>query len=166
MSATIEALARETGARRVHIIAHRMGNWALLEALRELHARTGLALKGRLGNVVLAAPDVDVDDFRQQARAILGLPEGMTLLASSDDRALKVSARLAGNIPRAGELIDGKPIQVPVIIAIDLSQIEANSPTNAHGGFADQPQVVARIGALMQRDDLGDGAAFGEALFP
>jgi len=163
LSATIEALARETGARRVHIIAHRMGNWALLEALRELHARTGLALKGRLGT---AAPDVDVDDFRQQARAIHGLPESMTLLASSDDRALKVSARLAGNIPRAGELIDGKPIQVPGIIAIDLSQIEVNSPTSAHGGFANQPQVVARIGALMQRDDLGDGAPLGEALLP
>jgi len=166
LSATIEALARETGARRVHIIAHCMGNWALLEALRDLHVRTGLALKGRVGNVVLAAPDVDVDDFRQEARAILGLPESMTLLASSEDRALKVSARLAGNVPRAGELVDGKPIQVPGIIAVDLSRIEASSPGSAHGGFANQPQVVTRIGALMQRDDLGDGAAFGEALLP
>jgi len=166
LSATIEALARETGARRVHIIAHSMGNWALLEALRDLRARTGLTLKGHLGNVVMAAPDVDVDVFRQEARAIIGLPESLTLLASSEDRALKVSARLAGNIPRAGELIDGKPIQVPGIIAVDLSEIEAGSPSTAHGGFANQPQVVTRIGALMQRDDLGDGAAFGEALLP
>jgi esterase/lipase superfamily enzyme len=169
LSATIESLARETGARRVHIIAHSMGNWALLEALRDLRARTGVALKGRLGNVVLAAPDVDVDVFRQEARAILGLPESMTLLASSEDRALKVSARLAGNIPRAGELIDGKPIQIPGIVAVDLSAIEANSAETAHSGFANQPQVVTRLGALMQRDDTntsGDGGFESLELLP
>jgi esterase/lipase superfamily enzyme len=166
LSATIELLARETGARRVHIVAHSMGNWALLEALRDLHARTGMALKGRLGNVILAAPDVDVDVFRQEAGAIRGLPESITLLASSEDRALKASARLAGNVPRAGEVIDGKPIQVPGIVAIDLSGVEAHSdPIAAHGAFANQPQVVTRIGALLRRDDPNDAAEGAAPLF-
>jgi esterase/lipase superfamily enzyme len=149
-----------------------MGNWALLEALRDLHVRTGLALKGHLGHVVLAEPDVDVDVFREEARGIRGLPESVTLLASSEDRALKVSARLAGNVPRAGELIDGKPIQVPGIVAIDLSTIEAHAGAiAAHSAYANQPEVVTRIGALLERDDPNNTssdavAAFWEDLLP
>jgi esterase/lipase superfamily enzyme len=172
LSRTIETLARESGARRVHIIAHSMGNWALIEALRDLRTRTGLALKGRLGNVVLAAPDVDADVFRQEARTISGLPESITLLASSQDKALKASAELAGNVPRAGQLIDGKPIQVPGIVAVDLSEIEVGQGgIAAHGAFANQPLVVTRMGALLQRDDPSrtqDGtlAAFWQDLLP
>jgi esterase/lipase superfamily enzyme len=169
LSATIELLARETGARRVHIVAHSMGNWALLEALRDLHGRTGAALRGRLGDVILAAPDVDVDIFREEARAVRGLPESMTLLASSEDEALKASARLAGNIPRAGELIDGQPVQVPGIVAVDLSGIEARSGgIAAHSAFANQPLVVTRLGAMLQHNAPDDDSvgAFWRGLLP
>lgn len=86
------------GADTVHVIAHSMGNRALLGAIKHLTAST---LAPKLGQVFLAAPDVDAGVFVQQAPLFDGLATRTTLYASNGDRAVQVAAWLA-DAPRAG----------------------------------------------------------------
>ena len=58
----------KTGAKRIDIIAHSMGNWVTMEALRQLAITGDRDLGGKLGDVVLASPDIDVDVFKKQMR--------------------------------------------------------------------------------------------------
>ncbi len=53
-------LARDTEVKEVSILAHSMGNWLALESLRQMAIRNG-RLPAKFKNVILAAPDVDVD---------------------------------------------------------------------------------------------------------
>ena len=47
---------------------------------------------------------------------------GTTLFASRNDRALQVSKKLAGNAPRAGDVLNDGPLTVPGIYSIDVSK--------------------------------------------
>ena len=48
---------------RLHIVAHSIGTMLTLEALRQLYAHHGDAVADRLGAVVFASPDIDMDVF-------------------------------------------------------------------------------------------------------
>ena len=50
---------------RVTVLAHSMGNWVTLEALRQMAIRDG-RVAAKIRNVILAAPDVDLDLAREQ----------------------------------------------------------------------------------------------------
>ena len=89
------------GVRRVHVIAHSMGNRMLTEALVLLASTSG-ANSARLGQVVFAAPDVDTEVFVHRAEQFVGHAERYTLYASDKDRALALSQRFA-RYPRAGQ---------------------------------------------------------------
>ncbi|MCC2113989.1 MAG: alpha/beta fold hydrolase, partial [Hyphomicrobiales bacterium] len=61
-------VAAASGAERVHILAHSMGNWLTVETLRQARIAGNVDFGGRLGEVVLASPDIDVDVFKTQMR--------------------------------------------------------------------------------------------------
>ena len=67
LEATLRLLA-QSGARRIDIVAHSMGTWVTMEALRQLAITGDRDLGGKLGDVVLASPDIDVDVFKSQMR--------------------------------------------------------------------------------------------------
>src|SRR5690606_37574274 len=67
-------LLHAAGATRIDIVAHSMGNWLTMEALRQLAISEDHKLARSLGDVVLASPDIDVDVFKSQLRRI-GRPE-------------------------------------------------------------------------------------------
>ena len=97
----LETLKREYGIEQVNVLAHSMGNLIAVDALAN-YARTSNPVQ--IAHLVMAAPDVDRDQFLAQvpvAKAIVG---GMTIYASSADRALAASRELAGGIPRAGDV--------------------------------------------------------------
>ena len=84
LEATLRLLA-QSGARRIDIVAHSMGTWVTMEALRQLAITGDRDLDGKLGDVVLASPDIDVDVFKSQMRRY-GKPEKpFILLLSADD---------------------------------------------------------------------------------
>ncbi|MFH1033398.1 MAG: alpha/beta hydrolase [Pseudomonadota bacterium] len=89
------------GAEKVHVIAHSMGNRGLLRALQRIAANAQTRGRLRLGQVFLAAPDVDRDLFLDLARLYPEHAERATLYASDGDRAVHLSARLH-DAPRAG----------------------------------------------------------------
>ncbi|MBX9841904.1 MAG: alpha/beta fold hydrolase [Xanthobacteraceae bacterium] len=90
------------GGGRVHIVAHSMGTMLALESLRQLHARYGGAAEQRIGAVVFAAPDIDMDVFSSAISRIGPLAGKITVIAATNDRALALSGRMAGGMTRVG----------------------------------------------------------------
>ena len=99
---TLMALATDPRVGRIHIIAHSMGGLVTLEALRSIADRSGGLLGSRFGAIILANPDVDMDLFKRQTKRLAPLVPKMTVIISAKDRALELSSKLAGNVPRVG----------------------------------------------------------------
>lgn len=97
---TLQALVSNPTVGRIHIVAHSMGSFLTLEGLREL--RDMPEVQARIGSVVFASPDVDVDAFEQTVSRLGPLAKRMTVIIDPGDRALAVSARIAGGVARAG----------------------------------------------------------------
>ena len=96
------SLVGSQGGGRIHIVAHSMGTMLTLESLRQLYARYGDAATQRIGAVVFAAPDIDLDVFRSAVGRIGPLAKKITVIAATNDRALALSGRLAGGMTRVG----------------------------------------------------------------
>ncbi len=89
------------GADKVHVIAHSMGNRGLLRALQRIASNAETRGEVKLGQVFLAAPDVDRDLFLDLARLYPAHAERTTLYASDADLPVHLSAKLHA-APRAG----------------------------------------------------------------
>jgi esterase/lipase superfamily enzyme len=98
----LTALASDPNVGRIHILAHSMGGLVTLEALRSISDRSGGQLANRFGAIVLANPDVDIDLFKRQTKRLTSLVPKMTVIVSGKDRALEISSKLAGGVPRVG----------------------------------------------------------------
>ena len=83
-------LVRDPAVENIDILAHSMGNFLVLETLRQMALRHG-AVPPKINDVMLAAPDVDADAF-ESLLADMGHPRPkFTLFASRDDKALALS---------------------------------------------------------------------------
>lgn len=98
----LTAMAKTQSGGRIHIVAHSMGTLLTLETLRMLRAAGGDNAMERIGAVVLAAPDIDIDLFARGLERLGRDARKITVISSTNDRALAVSSRLAGGIIRAG----------------------------------------------------------------
>ncbi|KFG66587.1 alpha/beta hydrolase [Microvirga sp. BSC39] len=98
----LAAIAKTPSGGRIHIVAHSMGTLLTLETLRMLRASGGESAMERIGAVVLAAPDIDIDLFARGLERLGPDAKKITVISSTNDRALAVSSRLAGGIVRAG----------------------------------------------------------------
>jgi esterase/lipase superfamily enzyme len=99
---TLLALLGEGSATRVHIVAHSMGTLLLIETLRQIWARHGDLFANRIGALLLASADIDLDLFTNATQRLRSLVPKITVISSTSDRALAVSRRLAGGIDRTG----------------------------------------------------------------
>jgi esterase/lipase superfamily enzyme len=84
-------LATDSGARRVHLVAHRMGNRGVMRAIQRISAKASLAATIRFGQLILAAPDLDVEVFRDLAPHCPPISQRTTLYVSRGDRPLEFS---------------------------------------------------------------------------
>ncbi|MFC5507069.1 MULTISPECIES: alpha/beta hydrolase [Hyphomicrobiales] len=147
-----QALARDPAVGEVSVLAHSMGNWVTLEALREMSIRNG-TISPKIANVMLAAPDVDVDVFRSQVADMEGRRPRFTLFVSQDDRALAVSRRVWGSTARLGAIDpDTEPYRTQLekagITVLNLTSLRSGDRLN-HGKFAESPEVVKLIGSRL-----------------
>lgn len=150
LEATLRLLAK-SGAKRIDIIAHSMGNWVTMEALRQLAISGDRDLGNRLGDVVLASPDIDVDVFKSQM-ARYGVPDKpFILFLSSDDRALRISGLIAGSQPRVGDYGDAADLAKLGVIAVDLSKVDSGDRLN-HTKFADNPVLIKILGERLKQN--------------
>ena len=90
----LTALANESGATRVHVIAHSMGNRGFARAIARITSHAAVVGNVRFGQILLAAPDIDVDLFNQLAVAYPLISDRTTMYVSAKDRALSVSSWL------------------------------------------------------------------------
>ncbi|WP_454619582.1 alpha/beta hydrolase [Bradyrhizobium cenepequi] len=98
----LQAIVTPAGVGRVHIVAHSMGTMLALESLRQLHDRYGDTIDGRIGAVVFASPDIDMDVFSSAINRIGPLARKITVITATNDRALALSGQLAGGMKRVG----------------------------------------------------------------
>ena len=164
-SASRDALAQlllELGATpdvgKIHILAHSMGTWLTMEALREDAIAGKPDLDGKLGDVMLAAPDIDVTVFRKQIAKID--PRHISVLVSVNDKALTLSRHLAGDRPRLGALNPKDPADKAVLDQLGVGVYDlAGDETSfiGHGTYASAPEVVQRIGATIGARRAADG---------
>jgi esterase/lipase superfamily enzyme len=144
----LSMLTRKSGAGEIVVIGHSMGCWLVVEALRQLRLSGQNAVLDRL-NVVLAAPDIDVDVFRSQMKVVGRLSPPMTLLVSRDDKALALSGRIAGERPRVGALdVDDPRVQEAALSAkvqiVDISNLAATDRFN-HDRYANLAALYPRL---------------------
>jgi len=94
-------VATETGARRIHLVAHSLGNRALVGALARLGQTPETSV--RFNQVVFAAPDLDAAQFANDiAPQIRPVVERVTIYSSGSDLALWAS-RLWHRAVRLGQ---------------------------------------------------------------
>ena len=97
----------------------------------------------------MAAPDVDQDIYLQIAAKVRKAASGMTLYASSADRALAASKLFAGAIYRAGDVPETGPILVEGINSIDVTPIGAELFGLGHGPYAKARSVLNDVGLVI-----------------
>jgi esterase/lipase superfamily enzyme len=98
----LASIVATPSAGRVHIVAHSMGTMLTLESLRQLHARYGDTVADKIGAVVFAAPDIDMDVFSSAINRIGPLARKITVITATNDRALALSGKIAGGMTRVG----------------------------------------------------------------
>ncbi|MBV9304391.1 MAG: alpha/beta fold hydrolase [Acidobacteriaceae bacterium] len=139
-------LASQTGAERIHLIAHSMGNRVVTKALASLAPDRGA--RRRVQQVALLAPDIDAAEFRRLAAVFKSVAGHVTLYASSRDEALKVSQRLQG-YPRAGEAGPNIVI-IPGLDTIDASAVDTSMIGLSHSYFADNQSILSDLFYLIR----------------
>jgi len=98
----LSGLIASPNARRVHIVAHSIGTMLTMEALRQFYAQRGNAAAARIGAIVCASPDIDMDVFSSSVRRIGPLAKKITVVTATNDRALAVAGWIAGGVARVG----------------------------------------------------------------
>jgi esterase/lipase superfamily enzyme len=83
-------------ADQVNLLAHSMGNWVTVETLRQIKISGHLPPMQKLGMVMLAAPDIDLDVFKSQMRTFGKVKKPFYVILAKNDRALWASSILAG----------------------------------------------------------------------
>ena len=144
----LELVLRETGAKSVSVIAHSMGNMPLLRVLQALGP--SLPPGVQLNQIILAAPDVDRNLFENLAANIMQYGRGVTLYCSSNDRAMAAARRVAGGVPRAGDVPADGPIVLAGIDTIDVSQTSTDYLALNHSAYAETGALLDDIGLLLQ----------------
>ena len=142
----LDLVVKQSGAKSVSIIAHSMGNQPLIDVLKDM--RSGGPQQVAINEVILAAPDVDADNFANVAQRIEGIAKGVTLYAASNDRALIISRNFWRN-PRAGDVPAAGPLIVPGIETIDVTAASTDSFALNHSGYAENNDLLQDIGKLI-----------------
>jgi len=170
LESLLSAAIKESSVRDVTILAHSMGTWLTVESLRQMAIRND-GVPSKITNVILAAPDLDIDVFRQQLADMGPNRPKFTVFVSKDDRALTLSRRISGNIDRLGQIDISSPVYQALlekegITVLDLSALQVGDSLN-HSKFADSPEVVRLLGQRLidgqtvTDQDLGLGAEIG-----
>ena len=146
LQAFLEEVVERTGSSTIHLIAHSMGNRALMQALDRI-AVSQKAHQPWFGQLVMAAPDVsDVDFQNRYAESAKQLTQRITLYASSRDRALQASTRFHGH-NRAG-LAGENLVLIEGIDTIDVSEIDTS--LIGHSYYGDHPELIKDLRALVE----------------
>ena len=159
---TIEGLSQVPGVEKVHLIAHSRGTDVLFTALRELLIRETAAGRVaresfKLGNVVLASPDLDVDVVIQRiaGEPFENLAERLTVYVSPDDSAIGLAGWLQQSSTRLGriDLKDVDPFlrrRIAMVDAVDIIEVRLPSDRFGHSYYHRSPAASSDLLLLLR----------------
>lgn len=156
----LEQLIRETiaaGATRVVLVAHSMGSFLTMEALRDLALSDG-RVPSQIAGVALMSPDIDVEVFRAQAKEIGQLPQPFLIFGSDRDRVLRLSALITGQSGRLGSLDSVADVADLEVTYVDVA---AFSSGDGHFVTGNSPALIRLLGRIADVDQAFGGDAAG-----
>ena len=175
-----EMLSRCPEVEKIHIVAHSRGTDVTLSMLREFwiagrdewieRQARGEKQPRKLGAVIIAAADIDLDVFQQRISAehmVMAL-ETIVFYLSQDDRAIGMSRWLFASLNRIGKLtIDNIPPEArETLMRTDRVQVidsKVDSGFLGHSYFITNPAVLSDI-ILVLRDNKAPGPENGRPL--
>ncbi len=142
-------LLTQSNAEQVNILAHSMGNWVFVEAMRQIKLEGGLKHPEKIGLVLLAAPDIDVDVFKSELRAFGKLKRPYYIVLSRDDKALALSKFLAGGKSRLGDDKNADELAQLGATVIDLTNVKGDDPSD-HNKYAQIAAISPELQHVLQ----------------
>jgi esterase/lipase superfamily enzyme len=139
-----------SNAEEINILAHSMGNWVTVEALRQIKISAKLPPISKLGAVVLAAPDIDIDVFKSQMRRFGKPRKPFFIIVSHDDKALRFSDFIAGGKERLGSYANDAELTALGAVVIDLTDVKATDRSN-HAKFAQLAEIAPEMRQVFER---------------
>ncbi len=176
---TIRTIAQTPGLERIHLLAHSRGTDVLVTALADLNyeaymQQSTFAQRYKVGNIVLMAPDIDIDVFGAKLfkalsdpdtpygpapnpRMMIERPPGfhITIYVSPDDRALAASSWMFGSFARLGRLnvamVTPEQIeQLRTVGVFDVIQVRGTGDFLGHSYFTSNPRASADLIAMLR----------------
>jgi esterase/lipase superfamily enzyme len=157
LKAALKTIAACPDVKKVHLIAHSRGTDVLMTALRELHIRyraAGVSTREqlKLGSLILAAPDIDMEVFSQRigAERLPTVPERFTVYVSHKDDAIGLSDWLFASKRRLGRLryadLDDRQREVAKNFSeLNVVDVTAHTSGLGHSYFYDCPCVLSDL---------------------
>jgi esterase/lipase superfamily enzyme len=130
---------------KINIMVHSMGNRVVMRALNRLPEH--FASTKPFQNVVLAAPDVGVSEFKKLAPAIIAQSNRVTLYSGSGDIAL-VASKTVNQERRAGD--SREPLIMEGIETIDVSAVDTSFMS--HSYYGSNRAVLSDLFSLIKQD--------------
>jgi len=139
----LDTVALNPNVKEITVLCHSAGCWPGLGALGPRPVR--VSRRAQIKNVLLVAPDVDVDVFRTYVQETTKPKPRIALFVSHDDRALKVSRSIWGK-PRLGDAnLDQaywSDFEREGILVFDLTDLQGSAHSRA---FEDVTSVMGMI---------------------
>lgn len=136
-------------ADQVNILAHSLGNWVAVEALRQIKISGQRLPVDKVGAVVLADADIDMDVFKSQMRRFGKPKKPFYVVVSRDDQALRFSSMIAGGQSRLGDA-DVQELAGLGATVIDLTDLKSNDAYN-HSKFTEIVNVAPQLMPVLAR---------------
>jgi esterase/lipase superfamily enzyme len=173
----LQAVASCPDVERIHILAHSRGTGVTLSVLHDLRLLymddPDLGQRElKLGNVILAAPDIDLKVAQQRFRPdqVFRILDRMTIYVTPEDKALGIAEFLFSSLARLGATTgtDLKPEQIAALksdrLGLDAIEVKVKQKgAHGHTYWIDNPAVLSDI-ILILRDDRSPGAEHGRPL--
>lgn len=141
----------QAGIGDIVLIGHSMGAFLAMETLRQIELKNPRWAARTLSGVALISPDIDIDVFRSQARQITPMPQPFLIFSSTEDRVLRIAARLTGQPARLGNLSNVSELQNFPVTVIDVTAFSDDS-ANSHFVAGSSPALIAMIGQARNMD--------------
>jgi len=159
----------------IHLIAHSRGTDIVMTAIRELIVRARIAgfdprQRLKFGNVIMAAPDIDLDVSSQRngAERLYDGYDLLTVYVTANDRAIGSAEWLFASPRRIGtvqpeELLGRELDRVELMSNTDIIDAQVRTDFTGHGYFLSNPAVFSDV-ILVLRYGRKPGAENGRPL--
>ena len=143
----VKAISAISSIERIHVLAHSLGNDPVIKAVVKLKPSLR-DWKSKLGELILCSPDVGREEFVKEVSKITEVVRGITLWASSSDRALSAANRVALRGVRAGQVPREGPIVMAKVDTVDVSSERRLWETN-HDAYRQVDDLFSDLSGLL-----------------